>query len=358
MRIHFLCLPALALAACSLGAPLLLASGSGGGSEEPLFSPRNREGSETAKRQWSRESARLHSGFAFSPLSRFRGENTRLAQAGDDAPPRPPALGLTRLEVKPNLHLVVGSGTNTAFLVTEEGVVVVGAKESEQAGRELREVIAGVTRQPVRYLIHPNHQARYTHGSTAFPGAVEIIAHARARRHMLAGPAGDYWTGLAAASLPDLALTDRLSLYLGKTRVEVMHAGRGHTDGDLLVLFPDQGAVHTGDLFWNRRLPFIDRSHGGSANALLGGLQRLLGMSGIDTFIPGYGDVGTRADIQAQVALLRNVQTQVRQAIAKRRSRAQTIQSIPIPVHVRSDPVERFEALVGAMYDDLQPRKK
>ena len=266
-------------------------------------------------------------------------------------------MGLTRVEVKPNLYLVVGSGANTAFLVTDAGVVVVGAKESEQAGRELREVIAGVTHQPVRYLIHPNHQARYTHGSTIFPRAAPIVAHERARRHMLEPPEAEYWTGLAAPSLPDIAVSDRVTLYLGGARLQVIHPGRGHTDGDLIVLFPDQHTVHMGDLFWNRRLPFIDRRHGGSATALVSTLQRVLALPGVETFIPGYGDVGARADVQKQVALLRDLQAQVRRAIAQNHTRSQTIESIPIPTYARSDPAERFTALIGAIYDDVTPTR-
>jgi cyclase len=267
-----------------------------------------------------------------------------------------PAVGLTRVQVKPNLYLVVGGGSNSAFLVTSAGVVLVGAKESEQAGNELREVIAGVTDQPVRFLIHPNHQARYTHGSPAFPQAVEIVAHERARLYMQQPPERDYWTGLAAASLPDLAVSDRLTLYLGGTHVEVIHPGRGHTDGDLVVLFPDQRAVHTGDLFWNRRLPFIDRTHGGSAAALIASVRRLLALPEVETVIPGYGDVGTRADMLAQLSLLRDLQAKLRAAKARGRTRAQAISDIPVPTFARSDPLERFEALLGALYDDLKNR--
>lgn len=262
-------------------------------------------------------------------------------------------MGLTRVQVKPNLYLVVGSGANTAFLVTNDGVVVVGAKESEQAGSELREVIAGVTNKPVRYLIEPNHQARCTHGSTIFPRAVAIVAHERARRYMLEPPEADYWTGLAAPYLPEIAISDRATLYLGNTRVEVIHPGRGHTDGDLIVVFPDQRAVHVGDLFWNHRLPFIDRRHGGSATAMIGTLQRVLAIPGLETFIPGYGDVGTRVDVQKQISLLKNMQAAVRRALAQRRTRSQTIAAIPIPSYAASAGSEGFSALVGTIYDEL-----
>jgi cyclase len=286
--------------------------------------------------------------FSVSPCLRVH------SAAAAEAPAEPgPGLGLTRVQVKPNLTLVVGSGANTAFLVTDAGVVVVGAKESEQAGRELRGVIAGVTHQPVRYLIEPNHQARYTHGSTIFPRAAAIVAHERARAHMLEPPEDEYWTGLAAPYLPDIAVADHVALYLGSTRVEVIHPGRGLTDGDLIVFFPEQHAVHMGDLFWNRRLPFIDRRHGGSAVALVSTLQRVLAMPGVDTFIPGYGDVGTRADVQRVVALLRDLQTQVRRAIAQHRTRSQTIGSLPIPTYARSAGTEAFATLVGTLYDEL-----
>jgi cyclase len=299
--------------------------------------------------------------FAFPPVRAFAFSNGRkkpvahLAAVETPAPlPTGPAVGLTRLQIKPNLYFVVGGGSNSAFLVTPAGVVLVGAKESEQAGQELRDVIAGVTDQPVRYLIHPNHQARYTHGSTAFPQAVEIIAHEKARQYMQQPPEANYWTGLAAPSLPDLAVRDRLTLYLGGTRVEVIHPGRGHTDGDLVILFPDQRAVHTGDLFWNRRLPFIDRAHGGSAAALIASDQRVLALPGVDTVIPGYGDVGTRADMLTQVSILRDLQSKLRALKARGRTRAQAISDIPIPSFARSDPLERFEALLGALYDDLK----
>src|SRR5438105_11425321 len=104
--------------------------------------------------------------------------------------------------------MVVGGGRNTAFLGTDAGVGVVGAKESEQAGRDLRDVIAGVTNKPVRYLILPNHQARYTHGSTIFPRATVIVVHANARRHMLEPPGANHWAGLAAPGLAEGTLTD------------------------------------------------------------------------------------------------------------------------------------------------------
>jgi glyoxylase-like metal-dependent hydrolase (beta-lactamase superfamily II) len=262
-------------------------------------------------------------------------------------------LGLTRVQVKPNLHLVVGAGANSAFLVTDAGVVVVGAKESEQAGRELLNVISGLTDKTVRYLIEPNHQARYTHGSIAFPSTAQIVADARARRRMLEPPEAAFWTGTAAPHLPAVLVKDRVTLPLGSTHVEVIHPGRGPTDGELIVLFPDQHAVHTGDLFWNRRLPFIDQRHGGSATALVSTLQRILALPGVETFIPGYGDVGTRADLQQQLVLLWDLQAQVRKAIVQHRTRSQTIHGIAIPTYARSAGTERFSALIGAFYDDL-----
>jgi len=295
----------------------------------------------------------------FHPLGWPAGPSVTLWLTAALSPPPAhagPAVGLGRVQVKPDMYVVVGGGSNSLLLVTDAGVVLVGAKESEAAGEELREIIAGVTNQPVRYVILPNHQGRSTHGSRAFPEAALIIAHERARRYMGEPPEAAFWGGTAGAGFPNLTASDRLALYVGKTRVEVLHPGRGHTDGDLVVLFPDQHVLYTGDLFWNHRLPFIDRAHGGSATALIGAMQRLLSLPGVDTIVPGYGDVGARADLTSQLVLLRDLQAKVSRSVARGRSRSQMLSDIPVPAIARSDPLERFEALLGAMYDELKKR--
>src|SRR6266478_5862913 len=52
------------------------------------------------------------------------------------------------------------------------------------------------------------------------------------------------------------SVTDQLSLLDGLDRIDLYYFGRGHTDGDLVVVFPEKRLVHLGDLFPSKAAPF------------------------------------------------------------------------------------------------------
>jgi len=47
---------------------------------------------------------------------------------------------------------------------------------------------------------------------------------------------------------PNVEIAVATALDLGDRRVEIAHLGRGHTDGDLVVVVPDADVLFTGDL--------------------------------------------------------------------------------------------------------------
>lgn len=186
---------------------------------------------------------------------------------------------------------------NSAFLVGDDGVVVVDCPE---ASREVLVALRRVTDQPVRYVINTHWHDDHIIGSQvyrdAFPG-VEFIAHAATRaylpgpgatnrRQMIEGaPQGvamlrerlaqgenlqgerlspeeraSYESDVALVEhylavvpgaeivLPTLTVEDRLTLYQGGRAIEVRALGRGHTGGDLVVYLPRERIVLSGDL--------------------------------------------------------------------------------------------------------------
>lgn len=73
--------------------------------------------------------------------------------------------------------------------------------------------------------------------------------------------------------------------------------GRGHTNGDVMVFFPSEKVVHTGDLFVRGSTPFIDYNAGGSLKAWDQTIGAALGGGEFETVIPGHGAVGKKADL-------------------------------------------------------------
>ena len=76
---------------------------------------------------------------------------------------------------------------------------------------------------------------------------------------------------------------------LGGRRVEIAHLGRGHTDGDLVVVVPDADVVFAGDLIESAGPPsFGPDSIGDEWAGTLDGLVGL--MTERTVAVPGHGD--------------------------------------------------------------------
>jgi glyoxylase-like metal-dependent hydrolase (beta-lactamase superfamily II) len=126
----------------------------------------------------------------------------------------------------------------------------------------------------------------------------------------------DYWSGANAETLPNDTFDAEHELRIGGKTIRALHLGRGHTGGDLVVLFVEDRVLHLGDLFVNGRYPNIDLDAGGSVAAWIETLDRALALD-FDRAIPGHGPVADREGIRTFQAFLREVWQLARQAASE-----------------------------------------
>lgn len=134
-----------------------------------------------------------------------------------------------------------------AVVVGADGLAVVDTRCDLDEGRELRAHLRELSAAPVRWVV--NTHAHYDHafGNAAFappeqdPGA-EFWGHPAAVAALTAEAAAH---GLV---VPDRLVDPARTLDLGDRLVHLLHPGRGHTGGDLLVHVPDADTVLAGDL--------------------------------------------------------------------------------------------------------------
>ena len=75
-----------------------------------------------------------------------------------------------------------------------------------------------------------------------------------------------------------------MSLNSGADRVDLYYFGRGHTNGDAVVVFPSVGAAAVGDLFAWKQPPYVDADNGGSVVDMPATLEKLSkGIGNVDT---------------------------------------------------------------------------
>jgi cyclase len=202
-------------------------------------------------------------------------------------------------KIKDGLFVIPGydgavTGGNVAVRVTSEGTIIVDDR-LPPSSKEIAGKVKSVTAQPIKYVLSTHSHGDHTGGHSEFINVAEIIAHRNNRMNMARNK---------QAAPPRIVFADQASVFLGGVEVQALHLGRGHTNGDAVIYFPDLRTVHTGDLVvWGQRTdktiltPFVDRSNGGSLAQWITTLDGVLKLD-FDAAIPGHGPVLTKENVR------------------------------------------------------------
>jgi cyclase len=193
---------------------------------------------------------------------------------------------------------------NVAVMPTDEGVLLVDDK-FEQDAPDIVAKVKGISDKPIKYILNTHQHGDHTGGNAYMMKntPAEILIQKNARANMVAGN---------QPGLPQITYGDEAQVFIGGREVSAHHLGRGHTNGDAVILFPSERVLHTGDLYVNGSAPFIDYSAKGSLVEWDQTLDRVLQLD-FDIVIPGHGPVAKKADLMKW-----------RDSIAELRSRAKT----------------------------------
>ena len=197
--------------------------------------------------------------------------------------------------VTDDMHLIKGAGGNVAVLKTSEGTVIVDTMTFSFQGARIREEAEALTGQPVVMIINTHYHLDHTHGNPAFEAGTRVVSTEKTLEH-LKNLDADYWTGEAAALLPNETFEDSREIAIGGKTIRLIHPGRGHTDGDLVALFVEDRVIHMGDLHFHYHYPNIDLEAGGTVQEWGATLEATLDLP-FDKVIPGHGELTDRDGI-------------------------------------------------------------
>jgi len=198
-----------------------------------------------------------------------------------------------------------GFMNNPAFIVGDEGVVVVDPGSSVQVGEMLLERIARVTDKPVVAVFNSHIHGDHWLGNQAIKAKypdVPIYGHERVGPKVLAG-VGTQWVQLmldltqkATAGTqvvkPDHPVTDGDVINAAGLTFRIYNNDKAHTDTDIMVLVEEKKVMFLGDNAGHER---ILRLEGGSFRGNVAALNTAL-ESGATVFVPGHGrTAGTEA---------------------------------------------------------------
>ena len=190
------------------------------------------------------------------------------------------------------LYWIEGGGGNSGVIIGDNGVIVVDAKTTPAAGKQLVDEVAKLTPKPITTVILTHSDGDHTNGLAGFPEGINIIAHLNNKREQQMQP---LYAAVEVDGGKCLPPADRLpnKLVMGEkaaTKIEGInfqfyHFGPAHTSGDLVVFLPDDKLVFAGDLITTSVLVHFEKE--GSIDGWFTNAKGMLALNA-DTYIGGH----------------------------------------------------------------------
>lgn len=307
-----------------------------------------------------------------------------------------PALKVQKIAT--DLYLLVGNGGNGTFLLSSEAVLVVDSKNDPTTAREIVQEVKKLTTAPVRYLVNTHYHGDHTHGNQVFSPLATIISHQNTRENTIKFdlprneesrtsrlPQMLREQEAKVAQLesqnspqlqeerqrleelkrtaeeleqlriipPSLTFETQCTIYLDDYTVELLYLGKGHTNGDVVVYFPQQKVIHLGDLLFHQIIPYIDVSAGADTAHWIEILNQIKEME-VETIIPGHGEVTDKAGLEEFINYLADLRQEVKNFIDQGKTLEETKENLRLPKYSHfSGYSSRLPGNVEAIYREL-----
>ena len=187
---------------------------------------------------------------------------------------------------------------NSGVIIGDDSVMIVEAQATPRLANKVIEKVREVTDKPITHLAMTHYHAVRVLGASAYGAQTVIMSDAA--RGMVAERGQEDWESeferfprlfqghesIPGLTWPNTTFNDRMTVYLGERRVDLMHLGRAHTAGDIVIHVPDQNVMFTGDIVEYHSACYCGDGHFADWGTTLDAIKAFE----VDAIAPGRGD--------------------------------------------------------------------
>lgn len=187
---------------------------------------------------------------------------------------------------------------NSGVIIGDDSVMIVEAQATPRLANKVIEKVREVTDKPISHVVLTHYHAVRVLGASAF-GAQQIIMSDMARAMVVERGQEDWDSefqrfprlfegheSIPGLTWPTTTFSDTMSVYLGNRRVDLMHLGRAHTAGDIVIHVPDANVMFTGDIVEYHSACYCGDGHFADWDDTLDEIKAF----GVDAIAPGRGN--------------------------------------------------------------------
>ncbi len=226
---------------------------------------------------------------------------------------------------------------NTGIIIGDDGVMVIDTQATPDMAQDVIRRIREVTDKPIKYVVLSHYHAVRVMGASAY-NAEHIIASQATYDLIVERGQFDFdsevgrfprlFQGVESVpglTWPTLTFETSMTLWMGKRRVELMHLGRGHTKGDIVVWLPEEKVLFSGDLVEFGATPYTGDAYLSDWPQTLANVRAL----GAEKLVPGRGDALTTPEtVEAAISGTQDFLTQMFESVKKGRSEGKELNQI------------------------------
>jgi cyclase len=259
-----------------------------------------------------------------------------------------------------NVGIFTERGGTIGFLLSKNGTIVIDAQFPDTS-RHLIDELKKKEKASFLYLLNTHHHGDHTAGNIAYKGLVEhVVAQENSQANQKRVAEAN--NTMDKQLLPDMTFKEDWKLKLDDEKIKAAYFGPGHTNGDAVYHIENANIIHAGDLMFNKRHPFVDRSAGANIASWIKDLDGILKMADKDTIIifghslnPGE-ETGTIENVKKFQDYLGKVLSFAEAEIKKGVSKEEFIRNTSIP-GVSEWTGQGIDRPLTAAYEELTGKK-
>ncbi len=210
----------------------------------------------------------------------------------------PSRSGFGMQQIGDGLYWITDGAYNTMFAVSVDGVVAFDAPPSLVP--YYFQAIRGVTSKPITHLVYSHEHVDHIAGAELFPENITIVANRRTADLLASRQDG-------RRRVPNLVFDDSYRLSVGQHVFDLSWKGVNHSLDNTFIYAPRQRVLMLVDIIYPGWMPYKNLGLAIDVPGLVEAHRQALAFD-FETLVAGHvSRVGTRADVEAQLAFLKDL---------------------------------------------------
>ncbi len=251
---------------------------------------------------------------------------------------------------------------NIGLILGRSEALVIDTRSTYRQAREIQEHVRELTDAPIGVVVDTHGHFDHAFGNAVFRPAT-IWGHERCvsfmvrtgerRKLTIAREEPTIADDLNEIVIdpPDRVFATHATVEVSGREVNLRFLGRGHTDHDVLIDVPGTDVVFGGDLVENGNVPYFADGYPLEWPATLQALAARVGEDVV--LVPGHGDHGGKAFLDAQIASLTKLAELAQRVDAGEMSLDEAVAEHPFPEHPPEDARRGLERALAQIRGEL-----